>query len=296
MSEAPLVTVVIPTYNRRDCLGRAIDSVLRQDCGPVELIVVDDASQDGTAKWVAAAYPHIKLIRNPINRGVSASRNAGLAAGGGQFIAFLDDDDWWDESFLRRHLDLLASRPDAVLSHCDYTSVAPDGGSPKTRNSREVGSDPVKTFLMENPIQSMTLVVMRRQALAEVRGFREDYLMCEDRELYLRILRQGAFVHEPRPLAYKTRSADGATLNLARWAAGAQTLLDDFFSREESRPYRHMEKQARARWQTRLALICLRRAGSRFLGLRLAASALRLDALGSARYVANRLRLETFGR
>ena len=121
------MTGVIPTYNRRDCLGRAIDSVLRQDCGPVELIVVDDASQDGTAKWVAAAYPHIKLIRNPINRGVSASRNAGLAAGGGQFIAFLDDDDWWDEFFLRRHLDLLASRPDAVLSHCDYTSVAPDG-------------------------------------------------------------------------------------------------------------------------------------------------------------------------
>jgi glycosyltransferase involved in cell wall biosynthesis len=296
MSKPPLVTVVIPTYNRRHCLGRAIDSVLRQDCGPVELIVVDDASPDGSADWMATAYPHIKLIRNPANRGVSASRNAGLAAGGGQFIAFLDDDDWWDEAFLRRHLDLLASRPDAVLSHCDYTSVAPDGGSPKARNSREVGTDPVKTFLMENPIQSLTLAVMRRQALAEERGFREDYAMCEDREMYLRLLRHGAFVHEPRPLAYKTRSTDSVTLNLAHWATWAQNLLDDFFSREESRPYRHLEKQARARWKTRTALMCLRRAGSRRLGLRLAASALKLDARDAARYLVNRLWLETYGQ
>lgn len=55
MTDAAPVTVVIPTYNRRYCLGRAIDSVMKQDCGPVELIVVDDASSDGTADWVAEA-------------------------------------------------------------------------------------------------------------------------------------------------------------------------------------------------------------------------------------------------
>lgn len=295
MSEAPLVSVVIPTYNRRRCLQRAIESVLQQDCGPVEILVVDDASHDGTAEWVAKTYPRLALIRQPVNRGVAAARNAGMAVSGGRYIAFLDDDDWWDASFLRRHLDLLASRPDAVLSHCDFISVAQDGSSPKAMRSRELGADPVKTFLMENPIQSMTLVIMRRQALEAERGFREEYAMCEDRELYMRLLRHGVFVHVPRPLAYKTRSANSMTRNLPRWAASAQTLLSDFFAREESRPYRHLEYRARARWQARLALISLRRTGMRRLGMSLAVSALRFDAWGSAAYLGARVFARVIG-
>lgn len=289
MSDVPLVTVVIPTYNRRYCLGRAIDNVLKQDFGPVELIIVDDASPDGTADWVAAAYPGIRLIRNPVNRRVSAARNAGLAAARGRFIAFLDDDDWWDPSFLRRHLDLLRSRPDAVLSYCDFVSVDEEEGSPVTRISGELGADPVMTFLTENPIRSLTLVVLSRLALVEVGGFREDYTMCEDREVYLRLLRRGAFLHKPEPLAYKTRSRNAMTVNLPVWAKWAQTLLDEFFSREDSGPYRHLERKARALWQTRLAIKGLRQPGQRLLGLRLAASALRIDARVAARYVADRV-------
>lgn len=289
MSGEPLVTVVIPTYNRRYCLGRAIDSVLKQDCGPVELIVVDDASPDGTADWVAANYPGVRLIRHPVNRRVSASRNSGLAAARARFIAFLDDDDWWDASFLRRHLDLLRSRPDAVLSYCDFVSVAEDEGSPVTRISGELGDDPVETFLMENPIRSLTLLVMSRRALAEAGGFREDYAMCEDRELYLRLLPRGAFLHAPGLLAFKTRSSNSMTIDLPVWSQWAQTLLDEFFSREDSRAYRHLERKARALWQTRLAIKGLRQTGQRLLGLRLAVSALRHDARESARYVADRV-------
>lgn len=289
MSEAPLFSVVIPTYNRRRCLGRAIDSVLSQDLGPVEIIVVDDASPDGTADWVAASYPGIRLIRNAANRGVSASRNAGLAAGRGRFIAFLDDDDWWDPAFLRRQSGLLASRPDAVLSYCDFTSVAMDGSSPAAVRARDLGDDPLKAFLLGNPIPSLTLNLMRREAAARTGGFREDYPICEDREFYMRLLALGAFVHEPRPLAYKTRSADGMTVNLKRWTAGTQKLLDDFFSREESARYRPLEKQARARWHARLALGCLRRPGMRLQALSMVAAALRLDPRGTARYVLDRL-------
>lgn len=288
MNTPPLVSVVIPTYNRRRCLGRAIDSVLRQEAGPVELIVVDDASPDGTADWVASAYSHVRLIRQPVNRGVSASRNAGLAASHGQFIAFLDDDDWWDGDFLKRHLDLLSARPDAVLSYCDFTSVSDNGGSPAHRACGTLGADPVTAFLMGNPIPSLTLVVIRRAAVNAAHGFREDYAMCEDRDLYLRLLCKGTFVHEPRRLAYKTRSNDSMTLNLRVWVKWTQTLLDDFYAREESRAYRGMERQARARWKARLALGCLRQAGTRLLGLQLVASALRLDARGALAHVLDR--------
>lgn len=288
MNENPLVSIIIPTYNRRHCLGRAIDSVLNQDHGSVEIIVVDDASPDGTADWVAEAYPQVRLIRNPVNRGVAAARNAGLAAGRGEFIAFLDDDDWWDASFLRRQLDLLASRADAVLSYCNFTSVAEDGTSPVLGNARALGPDPVGDFLMGNPIPSLTLALMRREAVQDAGGFREDYRMCEDREFYLRLLRRGAIVYESGQLALKTRSKDSMTVNVKLWVKWTQTLLDEFFSQTESAPYRHMEKQARARWKMRLALGCFRQPGTLPMGLRLAASALRLDAGGALRYMRDR--------
>lgn len=284
MAEA-LVSVVIPTYNRRRCVGRAVDSVLRQDCGPVELIVVDDASLDGTAGWLAARYPGLKVIRQATNRGVAAARNAGLAASRGRFIAFLDDDDWWDDSFLSNHMRVLSGRPDAVVSYCDFTSVAPDGGSMSAGRSRDLGPEPVKDFLMGNPIPSMTLVVARREATVRAGGFRAEFEMCEDREFYLRLLPLGTFVHEPKTLAHKTRSLDSMTVDRRKWAVWTQKLLDDFFSREESRPYRHLENPARAVWQTRLAAGCLRQAGQRLLGLSLVASALRYDAWGCARYI-----------
>lgn len=125
--------------------------------------------------------------------------------------------------------------------------------------------------------------------MEEAGGFRDDYVMCEDRELYLRLLPRGAFVHEPRPLAFKTRSSNSMTVNFPVWAEWAQALLDEFFSREYSRPYRHLERKARALWQTRLAIKGLSQPGQRLLGLRLAASALRLDAREAARYVAERV-------
>lgn len=290
MTDVPLVSVVIPTYNRRRCLAKAIESVQNQDRGPVEIIVVDDASPDGTADWTAAAHPEVRLIRNAVNRGVSASRNAGLAAARGRFIAFLDDDDWWDASFLSRHLDVLEPRPDAVLSYCDFTAVDMDGGAPSPARAQELGDDPLKTFLMGNPIPSLSLVLMSREAAERTRGFREDYDMCEDREFYMRLVSLGSFIHEPRPLVFKTRSADGMTRNLRKWTAATQRLLDDFFTREENARYRPMENQARARWHARLALGCLRRSGTRLLGLRMVAAALRLDAPGAARYAAGRLR------
>lgn len=290
MSAGALVSVVIPTYNRRRSLGRAIDAVLSQEHDSLELIVVDDASSDGTADWVAAAYPDVRLIRNPANRGVSAARNAGLAAGRGEFVAFLDDDDWWDPAFLRRHLALLASRPEAILSYCNFTSVAADGGAPLPGTARGAGADPVEDFLMGNPIPSLTLVVMRMAAAKEARGFREDYVMCEDRELYLRLLARGPFIHSPGAWAFKTRSADSMTLNVAVWEAWTQTLLTGFFSSEASAPYRRLERTARARWKARLAMGCFRRLRAWPLGLGLVASALRSDPAGAARYIAERAR------
>src|SRR5215831_13870333 len=90
----PFFSVIIPTYNRATCVGRAIESVLRQTFQDYELIVVDDGSTDKTAEVVRQYGERIVFVSQP-NRGVSAARNAGVSRAAGDWVAFLDSDDEW---------------------------------------------------------------------------------------------------------------------------------------------------------------------------------------------------------
>jgi glycosyltransferase involved in cell wall biosynthesis len=114
--DPPLVSIVLPTYNRADTLPRAIDSVLTQHQQDWELLVVDDGSQDGSCAQVQALAqgdPRIHLIRQA-NAGVAAARNTGLAAARGRFIAFLDSDDAWRPHFLSLTTAFLLAHPEAA--------------------------------------------------------------------------------------------------------------------------------------------------------------------------------------
>src|ERR1700704_4899233 len=96
-----LVSVIVPTYNRRETIQAAIASVQRQTFSDWELIVVDDGSTDGTAELIEGSDPRLVLIRQK-NQGVNAARNAAMLRARGQYIAFLDSDDEW----LPHHLEL----------------------------------------------------------------------------------------------------------------------------------------------------------------------------------------------
>ncbi len=91
---APLVSVVIPTYNRAQMVSEAVRSVLEQTFGDLEVIVVDDGSTDGTREALKPHADKIRYLRQE-NSGVSAARNRGIAEARGSLIAFLDSDDLW---------------------------------------------------------------------------------------------------------------------------------------------------------------------------------------------------------
>jgi glycosyltransferase involved in cell wall biosynthesis len=112
---APAVSVVLPTYNRADTVGRAIESVLVQSLSDLELIVIDDGSTDDSETVFAAfADPRMRVVRNEVNRGVSAARNKGILQSRGQFIAFQDSDDIWRPQKLARQLDRFVQAGDGV--------------------------------------------------------------------------------------------------------------------------------------------------------------------------------------
>src|SRR5436190_636531 len=124
IAESPLVSVVTPAYNVAWCIGRAIDSVLKQDFRDYELIVVNDGSTDGT-RALLDTYGEAVTVINQNNRGMSAARNRGIDQARGTYIAFLDADDWWLPEKLTRQVELMARRPD--LGFCSTAARVQDG-------------------------------------------------------------------------------------------------------------------------------------------------------------------------
>ncbi|MBI5896658.1 MAG: glycosyltransferase family 2 protein [Desulfobacterales bacterium] len=167
----PLVSVVVPTFNRAGEVAQAIDSVLAQTYPHWELIVVDDGSQDDTPRGLAAYGPRIRTIRQE-NRGVSAARNRGILAAGGQFIALLDSDDYWLPDKLAAQIACFQRHPALMLCQTEEIWI---------RNGRRV--NPKLPLCLISP----SAVMLRRSLLDEVGLFDETLPACEDYDLWLRI-------------------------------------------------------------------------------------------------------------
>lgn len=117
MPNNPLVSVIIPVYNGEAFLSETLESVLSQDYPAIEVIVIDDGSSDGSAAILKGFATQLTLIKQP-NKGVAASRNTGMAAANGRYLAFIDQDDLWLPEKTRLQVQLLEAHPeiDYVLS------------------------------------------------------------------------------------------------------------------------------------------------------------------------------------
>ncbi len=181
----PLVSVVVPTFNRAAQIGAAVDSVLAQTYPHWELIVVDDGSQDETPLMLSAYGERIRTIRQE-NRGVSAARNRGILAAAGEFIALLDSDDYWLPDKLAAQVAYFRQHPALML--CQTEEIWVRNGrrvNPKTRHRKFAGMIFEKTLPL--CLISPSAVMLRRSLLDEVGLFDETLPACEDYDLWLRI-------------------------------------------------------------------------------------------------------------
>lgn len=123
----PLVSVVIPTYNRCAIVADAVDSALAQTYAQLQVVVVDDGSTDATCELLAKKYgSRIVLVSKP-NGGVSTARNMGIDAAAGEYIAYLDSDDLWDEHKVERMMELMPARGAApVFAFSDFKRATLD--------------------------------------------------------------------------------------------------------------------------------------------------------------------------
>jgi glycosyltransferase involved in cell wall biosynthesis len=189
----PLVSVVIPAFNARHWISNAIDSVLTQTHQPVETIVVDDGSTDDTAAFVTSRYADILLIRQP-NRGLSAARNAGLAAARGEFVQFLDADDVLLPAKLERQLALLQPRPELAGVYCDFEYLECDGRRAGSGFAEVPAGGVLRSLLRRNFIVAHA-PLLRTEVVRAHGGFDEGLSACEDYDLWLRLAAAGREFH-----------------------------------------------------------------------------------------------------
>ncbi|WP_142124358.1 glycosyltransferase [Pseudoxanthomonas sp. 3HH-4] len=185
------VSVIIPTYNRRDLLPRAIDSVLAQTRRVDEIIVVDDGSTDGTADMLQARYgERVKHVWQS-NAGVSAARNHGLRLARGRYLALLDSDDEWLPEKTALQVAFLESRPDFGMVVCDVERIDGDYRHIDVFHRREVIRENgwALRWLLHNPALIPASVMLRRQVVDQLGGFDETLRTAEDLEFHLRVAR-----------------------------------------------------------------------------------------------------------
>ncbi|WP_236584221.1 MULTISPECIES: glycosyltransferase family A protein [unclassified Nitratiruptor] len=183
---SPLFSVIIPVYNRANVIKRAIESVLHQTYKDFELIVVDDGSTDETPK-ILEQYP-IQVIRQE-NRGVSAARNSGIKAAKGKIIAFLDSDDEWKKNHLETHAEFFEKNPDYTIHQTDEIWIR-NGKFLNKKKIHQKKSGYIFYDSLHLCLISPSAVAIKKELFDEVGLFREDFEVCEDYELWLRITKK----------------------------------------------------------------------------------------------------------
>ncbi|MBC7360388.1 MAG: glycosyltransferase [Desulfacinum sp.] len=210
-ANSPLVSVIMPCYNAAPYLREALESVFGQTHRSVELIVVDDGSTDESLE-ILAQYPQVQLLRQD-HQGPYPARNKGIGVAQGQYVAFLDADDYWAPTFLEEMVAALEGSG-AALAYCGWQNV----GEVRTSAEPYVPPDYEKegklhAFLRAASPWPIHAALVKKDVLDAAGGFDESLLTCMDYDLWLRIGLFHPIVRVPKVLAYYRHHGGGQLTN-----------------------------------------------------------------------------------
>ena len=207
MQSDPLVSIIIPTFNRRLFIADAIESCLAQTYDNCEIIVIDDGSGDGTGDYLQARYGQSIRFIYQANQGPGIARNRGIEAAVGDFVHFLDADDQLHERKIEICLAAFRRRPEVSVIYTHYQQVASDGRTPVETGPFEQYTDDVFCELLrQTGCRILTSSSMcRTAALRAVGGFADDadFRSAEDWDLFLRLALRYRFQGINQKLVYR---------------------------------------------------------------------------------------------
>jgi glycosyltransferase involved in cell wall biosynthesis len=227
MADGPLVSVVIPCFNGEKYLAEAIRSALCQTYRPLEVIVVDDGSTDGSRRIIDEFASQITTVRQA-NSGLPAARNAGISASKGALLAFLDCDDYWDPEFLASMVGGLEGSG-AAIAYCGWQNIGLPGPRGQPFIPPDYETDESKLLLLVSGVRwPVHAALVRRQVMVEAGGFDQRFSSCEDFALWIRTATRHKLVRVPKVLAFY-RHHGGAQMTKKR----AQIALNHWLVQHE---------------------------------------------------------------
>jgi glycosyltransferase involved in cell wall biosynthesis len=202
MKTVPLVSVIIPTFNRAHLLGKTLDSVLSQTFKDFEVIVIDDASVDATQALLSKYQSLLTPVFFDNNQGVSCARNCGIELAKGRYICFLDSDDLWEPKKLEIQIKWMEEHPE--IAACQTDEIWIRNGvrvNPMDKHKKYAGD----IFLNSLPlcIVSPSSVMIRAETLKQVGGFDPNLPACEDYDMWLRMSSKYEFGYIDQKLLIK---------------------------------------------------------------------------------------------
>lgn len=209
-----LVSVIIPCYNHGRFLSKAIESVLTQTYSNFEIIVIDDGSTDNT-KEIVQNYKEVKYVYQ-INQGLSASRNTGIDQSTGEYLVFLDADDWLLTDALMTNLNILRASPQLAFVSGGFRFFFARDQTTRQVTSI-VNSDHYCHLLQKNYIAMIAAVMFQRWVFDSLR-YDTTLKVCEDYDLYLKITRK-------HPVAHHTELISVYCIHDSNMSKGSATML-----------------------------------------------------------------------
>ncbi len=230
----PIVSVIIPTYNRAHLIGRAIQSVLNQTYQDLEVIVVDDGSTDNTEEIVKNFSDfRIRYLRHEENRGAAAARNTGIKAARGKYIAFQDSDDEWLPEKLEKQMKVFVNAPEKVgIVYTDMWRI--------TKNKRKYYfSSPMITpedriiykQALDYKVMNIGIgtAVVKREVFKKVGMFDGKFPRFIDLEFFIRVSKHYYFYHLGEPLVNYFEADNGISTKTKSSIKAQKLILEKYF-------------------------------------------------------------------
>jgi glycosyltransferase involved in cell wall biosynthesis len=250
----PLVSVVIPTYNRATLLYRSVNSILIQTIKDFELIIVDDGSTDNTGRVVKSFNDkRIRYICYNENKGACAARNIGIKNSRGKFIAFQDSDDEWLPEKLQKQLDCFNKTPEIGVAYCTFWKIKGDKQIIAPSNKENINGNIFYQILKEQFITTQSILV-KRECFSKAGYFDESLPRLQDWELLIRLSKyyDFAFVDEPLLRTYysvDSISADDMSYFIAIKLIYKKQLITNISDKQLLAKYQYQIGKISARYE-----------------------------------------------
>ena len=226
------ISVIIPNYNRKEELIRAIESALKQTYSPIEIIVVDDQSNFDIKTFLDNSFncssQNIKLHINKKNSGAAKSRNIGIDLSKGDYIAFLDSDDYWLEEKLEKQISLFKKNNTLDLVYTDQT--LDKNGTLSNSGKTLINSNLLKHLTDFWTAPNTSTLLFKKSSLNAIGGFNTSLSSCQDHDLWFRLAiknMQIDYVNGALSI-FVLESKDRISLNLKKRMTGVKAFLKNW--------------------------------------------------------------------